>query len=93
MIRADLERLVPPHDEPSLLVLLVLQKPDITSSTLLPVPGFTVELEEFGAHLKGLLFKFLVGLGLDFLGQVDDGLEVDVRGFIDFFLKDGNTYQ
>lgn len=78
MIRADLQGLIPPHHEPGLLVLLVLQKPDITGPTLLPVPGLTVELEQFRAHLKGLLFEFLVGLGLDFLGQVDDGLEVDI---------------
>lgn len=81
MVGADLEGLIPTHDQTGLLVLLVLQQTHITSTTLLPLLAVTVEFEELGAHLEGLLLELLVGLGLDLLGQADDGLEVDFGGF------------
>lgn len=88
MVGADLEGLVSPHDQTSLAVLLVLQQSHITSTTLLPLLAVTVELEQLGAHLERLLLELFVGLGLDLLGQVDNGLEVDVRGFGSFLLKE-----
>jgi hypothetical protein len=80
VVGADLQGLITAHDEAGLVVLLVLEQTDITGTTLLPLLGLAVELEELGAHLEGLLLELLVGLGLDLLGQVDHGLEVDVRG-------------
>jgi hypothetical protein len=57
----------------------VLQKSDIASTTLLPLTRLAVELEKLCTHLKGLFLQLLVGLGLDFLGEMNDGLEVDFR--------------
>jgi len=82
VVGADLEGLITAHDKAGLLVLLVLQQTHITGTTLLPFLGLAVELEQLGAHLEGLLLKFLVGLGLNLLGQVNDGLEVDIGGFL-----------
>lgn len=48
MVRADLERLVPPHDEADLLRLGVLQHADVARATLLPL-GVGREPEELGA--------------------------------------------
>jgi hypothetical protein len=56
----------------------VLQESNITSSTLLPLVGILDELEELCAHLESLLLEFLVGLNLDFLGETDNRLEVDI---------------
>ena len=81
VVGADLEGLIPAHDQAGLLVLLVLQETDVTSTTLLPLLALTVELEQLGAHLEHLLLELLVGLGLNLLGQADDGLEVDIGGF------------
>lgn len=78
MVGANLERLVSAHDETSPAVLLVLEKSDLTGSALLPLSAVTVETEELGAHLEGGLLRLLVGPGVDFLGEVDDGLEVYV---------------
>ena len=78
VVGADLECLVSSHDKTGLAVLLVLQYPDITSATLLPLPRLPVELEQLGAHLEDLLLELLVGLGVDLLGEVDNGLEIDI---------------
>lgn len=78
MIGADLECLVTAHDQASLAVLLVLEQANIASASLLPFTGFLHELEKLGTHLEHLLLRFLVGLGLDLLGQLDDGLEVNI---------------
>lgn len=78
MVGADLQGLVTAHDQTGLLVLLVLQQTHITSTTLLPLLAVTVELEKLGAHLEGLLLQLLVGLGLNLLGEANDGLEVDI---------------
>jgi hypothetical protein len=86
VVGADLEGLVTAHDEASLLVLLVLQQTDITGTTLLPLLGLAVELEQLGAHLEGLLLKLFVGLGLNLLSQANDGLEVDVGGLLNLIL-------
>ena len=86
VVGADLEGLVAAHHETGLLVLLVLEQADVTGTTLLPLLRLAVELEELGAHLEGLLLKLLVGLGLNLLGQVNDGLEVDIGGLLDFVL-------
>lgn len=80
MVGADLEGLIPTHDETGLLVLLVLQQTHITSTTLLPLLAVTIELEQLGAHLEGLLLELLVGLCLNLLGQANDGLEVNFGG-------------
>ena len=79
MVGADLEGLVSPHDEARLAVLLVLQQSHVAGSTLLPLLSLAIESEQLGAHLKGLFLCFLVCLDIDFLGQADDRLEVDIR--------------
>jgi hypothetical protein len=56
----------------------VLQQPNITSTTLLPLIAILDELEKLGAHLEYLLLELLVGLDIDFLGEADNGLEVDI---------------
>ncbi len=78
VVGADLEGLVASHDQASLAVFLVLQQPDIAGSALLPLAGLADELKQLGAHLEELLLRLLVGLGLDLLGKLDDGLEVDI---------------
>lgn len=78
VVGANLERLVSAHNKTSPAVLLVLEKSDLTGSALLPLSAVTVETEELGAHLEGGLLGLLVGPGVDFLGKVDDGLEVYV---------------
>lgn len=81
VVGADLEGLVPAHDQTGLLVLLVLQETDVTSTALLPLLALTVKLEQLGPHLEHLLLELLVGLCLHLLGQANDGLEVDIGGF------------
>lgn len=61
------------------MVLLVLQKSDIASTTLLPLTRLAVELEKLCTHLKGLFLQLFVRLGFDLLGEVNDGLEVNFR--------------
>ena len=85
VVGADLEGLVATHDESGSAVLLVLEQTDLASATLLPLSAVAVELEQLGAHLESLLLALLVGLGVDLLSQVDDGLEVNV-GFLLFGL-------
>ena len=80
VVGADLEGLVAAHDQAGLAVLLVLEQTDVTSTTLLPLAALLDELEKLGAHLESLLLGLLVGLGVNLLGQLDDGLEVDVLG-------------
>jgi len=80
VVRADLEGLVTSHHKTRLAILLVLQQPNVTGTSLLPLGGLLDELEELGAHLEHLLLRLLVGLGLDLLGELDDGVEVDVLG-------------
>lgn len=81
VVGANLEGLVPAHDQASLAVLLVLEQADITGTTLLPLAALADELEQLGAHLEELLLGLLVGLDVDLLGQLDDGLEVNILGF------------
>lgn len=80
MVGADLEGLVAAHDKASLSVLRVLKESDISGAALLPLVGFTDELEELGAHLEGLLLDLFSGLDIDLLGKANDWLEVDVLG-------------
>ena len=80
VVGADLEGPVTAHDETGLAVLEVLEEANITSTALLPLTALPDELEKLGAHLEELLLGLLVGLGLDLLGQVNDGLEVDILG-------------
>lgn len=70
VVGADLEGLVPTHDQTSLPVLLVLQQTNITGTTLLPLLALGVELEELGAHLENLLLQLLVGLDLNHILQL-----------------------
>jgi hypothetical protein len=86
VVGADLEGLITAHDKAGLLVLLVLQQTHITGTTLLPLLRLAVELEQLSAHLEGLLLKLLVGLGVNLLGQVNDGLEVDIGGLLNLLL-------
>lgn len=92
MVGADLQGLVTAHDKTGLLVLLVLQQTDVTGTTLLPLLGFAVELEELGAHLEGLLLELLIGLDLNLLGQADHGFEVDIRGLGNLLLLQRNIH-
>lgn len=78
VVGADLEGLVTAHDEARALVLLVAEEADIASTALLPFAALGDEAEELGTHLEELLLALLVGDGLDLLGQLDNGLEVDV---------------
>jgi hypothetical protein len=78
MVGANLQRLVSSHNQSCLAILLVLQQSNITSPTLLPFIGILVELEELCAHLENLLLKLLIGLNLNFLGETNDWLEVDI---------------
>jgi hypothetical protein len=89
VVGADLEGLLSSHNQANLVVLLVLEQSNVTSSSLLPLAagggGILAilldgldELEQLGAHLEELLLGLLVGLDLDLLGQLDDGLEVNV---------------
>lgn len=87
MIRANLQRLISPHNQAGLLVFLVLKKSDITGPTLFPFPGTTVEFKELRTHLKCLFFQFLIRLDFDFFGKMYDGLKVDVRFFLLLYNK------
>ena len=78
MVGANLQRLVSSHNQSCLAILLVLQESNITSTTLLPLIGILVELKELCAHLENLLLKLLIGLNLNFLGETNDWLEVDI---------------
>ena len=78
MVGADLESLVATHNQSRLAVLAVLEQSNVAGASLLPLAGVAVEFEQLGAHLESLLFALLVCLCLDLLGQVDNGLEVDV---------------
>lgn len=80
MVGADLEGLVAAHDQASLAVLLVLEQADVAGAALLPLLVVLLEHEELGPHLEELLLRLLIGLGLDFFGQADHGLEVYILG-------------
>lgn len=99
VVGADLERLLSSHNQADLVVLLVLEQPDVASSSLLPLAGGgggilailldgLDELEQLGAHLEELLLRLLVGLDVDLLGQLDDGLEVNVLALGGLLLYD-----
>jgi hypothetical protein len=57
VVRAHLQRLITPHHQPDGLVVLVLQKPDVASTTLFPFSVVLVETEELGAPAAGGLGK------------------------------------
>ena len=78
MVGADLEGLVSSHDQTGLAVLLVLEQTNVAGASLLPFAAVTIELEKLSAHLEGDLFSLLVRLGVDLLGELDNGLEVDI---------------
>ena len=79
VVGADLECLLSSHNQPDLGVLLVLEQSNISSATFLPLAALTVKLEELGPHLEDLFLGLFVGLGLDLLREMYDGLEVNVR--------------
>jgi hypothetical protein len=78
VVGANLQGLVTTHNKSGSAVLLVLEQTDFTGTALLPLSAVAVELEELGTHLESLLLALLVCLGVDFLGKVNNGLEVDV---------------
>lgn len=92
MIRTNFQSLIPPHNQPRLLVLPMLQQPHIARSAFLPLPTLTIELEQLGTHLECLLLSLLVRLGLHLFGQVDDGLEVDIWRFGGIVLYNTNPH-
>ena len=78
VVRANLERLVPPHDQPSLLVFAVLEQPNIARATLFPLPALAVESEKLGTHLEDLLLLLFIGLDINLLCKANDRLEMHV---------------
>lgn len=86
MVGADLESLISTHNQSSLLVLLMLQKSNIASTTLLPLIRIAGELEQLSTHVEDLLLEFLICLGLNFLCQMNDRLEVNILRFWSFVL-------
>jgi hypothetical protein len=78
MIRADLKCLISSHNQSCLAILLMLEESDITGTALLPLIAVSNKLEELRPHLESLLLELLVGLDLDFLGEADNRLEVNV---------------
>ncbi len=87
VVGADLQSLVSSHNQSCLSILLVLQESNITGTTLLPLVGLANKLEELCAHLECLLLELLVGLNLNFLGQANDWLEVNILGLGSFILS------
>lgn len=87
MVGADLQGLVPAHDQTGLQVLLVLQQTDITGTTLLPLLALGVELEKLGAHLEHLLLNLFAGLDLHHILQ----LRLDPAGIGDDLNSRKNT--
>lgn len=79
VVGADFKSLVTSHNQTRLAILLVPQQANIASATLLPFSALTVKFKELRAHLEGLFFRLLVGLGLNLLRQMDDGLELNIR--------------
>ena len=57
----------------------MLQQPHVARTTFFPLPGSAIELEQLGAHLEELLLLVFGLLDLDFLGQMDHRLEVNIR--------------
>lgn len=55
MVGANLKSLISSHNEPGLTVLLVLEESHVTSTTLLPLTRFLVELEQLGAPEQSLV--------------------------------------
>jgi hypothetical protein len=86
VVGADLQSLISSHNQSRLSILLVLQQPNIASSTLLPFVGFANKLEELCPHLERLLLEFFVCLNIDFLREADDWLEVNILRFWCFIL-------
>lgn len=78
MVCADLQSLISSHNQSRLAILLVLQQPNITSTTLLPLIRLADELEKLCAHLECLFLELFVGLDFDFLGEADNGLKVNI---------------
>ena len=93
MIRAHLQRLIPPHNQPDLAVVPMLEQPHVARTPFLPLPAVAVKLEQLGAHLESLLFLLLVGFRLHLLRQPVDRLEVHVGRFFDFVLQKGGEGQ
>ena len=79
MVCADLQRLIPPHNQPCLPILPMFQQPYIPRTALLPIPILAIELEQLGTHLEDLLFELFIRFCFNFFRQVHDGLKVDIR--------------
>lgn len=86
MVCADLECLVSPHDQPGLVVVLVLQQTHVARAALLPLLGLAVKLEELCPHLECLLLLLLVCRSLDLFRKADDGLELGVFSLLNLLL-------
>ena len=81
MVGANFEGLVSSHNQTDLAVLLVLEQAERSSTTLLPFTlalGVLGKLEHLAPHVEYLLLGLLVCHGLDLLGKLVDGLEVDI---------------
>ena len=78
MIRANLQRLIPSHNQPRLPILLMLQQPYVPRAALFPIPTTAIEFKQLGAHFEDLLFALFICFCWDFFRQVHDGLEVDI---------------
>ena len=80
MIGADLERLLPPHEEPYLSILKMFEQLHLTRPALLPLPRLTVEPEELCLlNPEDQLFALLMSLRLNLFREVDNWLELGIR--------------
>ena len=78
MIRTNLQRLIPSHNQPRLPILPMLQQPHVPRATLFPVPTAAIEFKQLSTHFEDLLFALFVCFCFDLFRQVHNGLEVDV---------------
>lgn len=90
MVGADLHGLVATHDKTGLLVLLVLEKANVTSPALLPLLSVSVEAEKLSAHLEDLFFLFFVRHVVDLFGQMNNRVKVDVLALLNLVLLRSN---
>ena len=70
--------LVPSHHDPEHIGLVRVHDLHVTDSALLPLPQLRVEAVELAAAHEGRSFLLLARNEVDFVGELDDGLEMDV---------------
>lgn len=78
VIRANLQSLIPPHNQPCLLILPMLEQPHIPCATLLPLPRITVEFEKLSAHFERLFLLLFICSCLDFLRKMHNRRKLNI---------------